>query len=134
MAFNRHLFSSARSDWRTPEAFYQALDAEFHFDFDPCPDRPHFDGLSIEWGLRNYVNPPYQRGVTDKWVKKALEESRKGKLVVMLLPARTDNQWFQDYVLPEARQIRFIRGRLKFKGAEHGAPFPSCIVIFGEPL
>lgn len=31
------LFTSERQNWKTPKAFYQALDAEFDFDFDPCP-------------------------------------------------------------------------------------------------
>lgn len=30
----------------------------------------------------------------------------------------------------KADEIRFIRGRLKFKGAKHNAPFPSVIVIY----
>ena len=49
---------------------------------------------------------------------------------VFLLPARVDTKWFHDLVLPHAREIRFIRGRLKFVGAEHPAPFPSMIVVF----
>lgn len=50
-------FLSMRLDWKTPKAFYAELDKEFHFDFDPCPVGPTFDGLSIEWGKVNYVNP-----------------------------------------------------------------------------
>jgi len=37
-----------------------------------------------------------------------------------------------DYVLPYAREIRFVRGRLIFEGAKHPAPFPSMIVVFGQ--
>lgn len=43
-------FSSQRMDWKTPKAVYQVLDAEFGFDFDPCPPKPTFDGLAINWG------------------------------------------------------------------------------------
>lgn len=43
-------FSSLRMDWKTPKAVYQVLDAEFGFDFDPCPPKPTFDGLAINWG------------------------------------------------------------------------------------
>jgi hypothetical protein len=53
-------FSSERQNWKTPKAFYQALDAEFSFDFDPCPPNPDFDGLSIDWGSVNFCNPPIQ--------------------------------------------------------------------------
>lgn len=47
--------------WLTPPDLYATLDAEFHFDFDPCPyPKPEdFDGLTCEWGQRNYVNPPF---------------------------------------------------------------------------
>ena len=30
------LFSSVKMDWATPQAFFDALDAEFHFTLDPC--------------------------------------------------------------------------------------------------
>lgn len=53
--------------WLTPAALYAKLDAEFNFDFDPCPyPRPDgFDGLRCEWGQSNYVNPPF--GAYMKW-------------------------------------------------------------------
>ena len=126
---NKALFSSQRTDWQTPLELYQKLDEEFHFDFDPCPHKPTFDGLTTEWGLSNFVNPPYGRQLP-KWIKKGYEESQIGKLVVFLIPSRTDTQWWHDYVM-KSDEIRFIRGRLKFGGAKNSAPFPSCIVIFG---
>lgn len=39
------LFSSASEHWATPKAVYDALDSEFHFDYDPCPLRSEVDGL-----------------------------------------------------------------------------------------
>ncbi len=68
------MFSSQRLDWQTPLATYELLDKEFAFDFDPCPPDPSFDGLSIEWGQRNFVNPPYGREI-GKWTKKAFTVS-----------------------------------------------------------
>jgi len=43
--------------WLTPPDLYAELDAEFHFDFDPCPyPLPDgFDGLTCEWGSSNYI-------------------------------------------------------------------------------
>lgn len=115
-------------DWRTPKAIYDELDKEFHFDNDPCPPYPTDDGLKGDWGLCNFVNPPYGREV-GMWVKKACEEWHKGKTVVMLLASRTDTIWFHDYIL-KADEIRFIKGRLKFDDQKNPAPFPSMIVIF----
>ena len=57
-----------------------------------------------------------------------MEESERGATVVMLLPARTDTKWFHEYVLGRA-EIRFIRGRIKFNGAQN-APFPSLLAIY----
>ena len=79
------------------------------------------------WGGA-FCNPPYGREI-GLWVKKAYEESEKGQLVVMLLPARTDTKWFHDYILGKA-EIRFVRGRLKFGDSTNSAPFPSMVVIF----
>ena len=48
--------------WLTPPDLMAKLQAEFGpFDFDPCPyPKPEgFDGLTCEWGQRNYVNPPF---------------------------------------------------------------------------
>lgn len=130
--WNKIMFSSMRLDWQTPRWIFQALDREFHFDFDPCPNiarrNVDFDGLTDDWKRRNFVNPPYGREI-GKWIKKGFGESRKDKLVVFLIPSRTDTSYWHDYVM-FADEIRFIRGRLKFKGAKNSAPFPSCIAVF----
>jgi hypothetical protein len=128
------MFSSVSYNWITPPEFYKKLDEEFHFDFDPCPyPMPSWNGLEINWGKRNYVNPPYGREI-GKWVHKGFVESRKGKLVVMLLPARTDTKWFHNIILASHADIRFIPGRLKFitpnGNVPNSAPFPSIVVIF----
>ena len=121
-------FMSINDKWKTPEVFYQKLNEEFNFDFDPCPPNPEFDGLEIEWGKRNFVNPPYGN-VISKWLAKAVEEQGKGKTSVFLIPSRTDTKWWHTYVM-EADEIRFIKGRLRFQGAVYNAPFPSVVVVF----
>ncbi len=125
--FNRVIFSSATDDWSTPKDVYRTLDAEFGFDFDPCPLHADFDGLSMEWGGVSFVNPPYSK-IKD-WCRKAYDEWKKGKTVVMLIPSRTDTKYWHDYIM-KASEIRFIRGRLKFGDSKNSAPFPSAIIIF----
>lgn len=124
----RVLFSSASDRWATPPDLYEALKREFRFDFDPCPLDGTQDGLSpfIEWkGRRVYCNPPYGPGLGN-WLRRGLEAD----LAVFLIPARTDTRWFHDLVLPNAKEIRFVKGRLRFGGSVKDAPFPSMIVVF----
>lgn len=81
--------------WITPPDLYAELDAQYSFDFDPCPyPLPEgFDGLTCEWGQSSYVNPPFgsiihegkKKGPT-AWVRKALAEHAKGKRVVLVYP------------------------------------------------
>ena len=106
-------------NWKTPDYLYNYLDREFNFDFDPCPlnhDLSKWDGLKIEWGYRNFVNPPYSRKLKEAFIKKAIEESKKGKTCVCLIPVSTSTVLFHDYIKPNAKEIRFLKGRVKFQG------------------
>jgi hypothetical protein len=125
---NRVLFSSASDRWATPRHVYETLDAEFHFDLDPCPLDGEQDGTSPEviWaGKRVFCNPPY-----GPIIGKFLARAAEAEIAVFLVPARTDTKWFHNLVLPKAKEIRFLRGRLKFGESKNSAPFPSMIVIF----
>jgi len=135
------LFTSLSNEWATPQEFFDKLDTEFHFNLDPCATSKNAkcsryftqadDGLARDWdGSRVFVNPPYGHEIS-KWVRKSWEESQRGCLVVMLIPARTDTRYWHDYVM-KADEIRFIRGRLYFNVGERTgrAPFPSAVVVF----
>lgn len=121
-------------DQPTPRQVYETLDQEFHFDHDPCPLNPEglrtVDGLG-DWGTSNYVNPPYSD--KEPWIRKAIEEQRKGHLTVMLLPVDTSTAWFHDLILPNCAEIRYLRGRLTFPGNKRPAAFPSMVCVF-RPL
>lgn len=133
------LCSSEREDWTTPQAFFDALDAEFGFDLDAAASHKNHkcdryytkddDALLQEWTGTVFCNPPYCRK-TSLFVKKAYEEHQKhGNVIVMLLPARTGAKWFHEYVYSKA-EIRFVRGRLKFGGSKNNAPFDSMVCIY----
>jgi len=125
------MFSSKTDMWATPQAFFDKLNEEFHFDLDVCatPENAkcavfHRSRRRIDPRLGKslaYMNPPYQKYITCKWVKKAYEASLAGATVVCLLPARTDTAFFHDYCF-KSKDIRFIRGRLKFGDAKNAAP------------
>lgn len=129
---------SHSDDWATPKWLYDKLDAEFGFDFDPCPLNSSFDGLACEWGEVNYINPPYSRKLKEAFVLKAIEESKNGKVCVMLLPVSTSTKLFHQHILPNAKEIRFLQGRVKFHGINTKGEFvttktpmhDSMVVIF----
>lgn len=107
--------SGAENDdhWQTPQWLYDQLDAEFHFDFDPCPIHSSFDGLTMSWSKSNFINPPYNRIDKPKFIKKAYDEWMLGKTCVLLIPSATGTSQFHDLILPNA-EVRFHRGRICF--------------------
>jgi len=122
-------------NWATPKEVYKILDDEFHFDFDPCPLNYKQDGILTDWGKSNFINPPYSRKLKEAFIYKAFEESKKGKICVMLLPVSTSTKIFHEIIYPNA-EIRFIKGRINFlpNGKESdkysGSQMDSMIVIF----
>jgi hypothetical protein len=113
--------------WLTPPELYAALNAEFAFDFDPCPyPRPDgFDGLTCEWGQSNYVNPPFgsiihqgrKKGPT-AWVRKAIEEHAKGKRVVLVYPV---DKWVLMLLSTIGATVRNL-GDVRWHAIEDGTP------------
>lgn len=89
------------------------------------------DGLLQSWATKGlvYVNPPYGKKL-DLWIVKAIGEAPGCDHLVMLLPARTDRKCIQRG-MQNADATCFVKGRLKFVGAEHGAPFPSMLLYWG---
>jgi len=128
--FNKVMFSSVHDNWSTPKEVYDSLYSEFRFTDDPCPLQGS-GGLTRAWGRSVFVNPPYSN--IKEWIKKGYEESQEGKLVVFLIPSRTDTRWWHEYVM-KAKEIRFIKGRLKFGESKNSAPFPSAIVVFSKDI
>ena len=134
-------FSSKKMDWATPWELFRAWDISHGpFTLDVCATAanakcgryfsPETNGLLQPWAGVCWMNPPYGR-VIGQWIGKAAAESKKSPVtrVVCLIPARTDTAWWHDLVLPHAA-VHFLRGRVRFEGARHAAPFPSAIAVF----
>jgi DNA N-6-adenine-methyltransferase Dam len=121
--------------WKTPLDVYQKLDQEFHFDFDPCPfPLPNgYNSLNVEWGQSSYVNPPFRKkdgagyGPT-AWVRKAIEENKTGKRVVLLLPVQS----YVNLLLEAGAELRSA-GRVRWLEANTNeaskSPSPICCFI-----
>jgi phage N-6-adenine-methyltransferase len=143
------MFSSKSDNWSTPKDFYDKLNREFNFTFDPCPlgltineydadgnltrsdTIPRFDGLSLSWNGSIFINPPYSniRVFLEKGINSVLYGN--ATVCVFLVPARTDTKWFHELIyLHEGWEVRFIKGRLKFGDGKNSAPFPSMLCIY----
>jgi len=157
-------FSSNSDEWCTPQWLYDELNEEFNFEWDIATSTVSFnsktgkyacyteerDAINQDWSQDfkvGYCNPPYSRGKQKQFVRKAVEQMRKGVTSVFLIPARTDTKAWHTYIWDKTKQcpregveVRFLEGRLKFEidgkpmldknGKPQSAPFPSCIVVF----
>ena len=133
-------FSSKKMDWATPWPLFRVCEEAYGpFSLDVCATKenakcqrffsPEVNGLLQRWYGACWMNPPYGRTI-GQWLEKAVAEAERGARVVCLLPARTDTAWWHEFVLPHGH-VHFLRGRVRFEGAKHAAPFPSAIVVFG---
>jgi len=128
--------------WLTPPELMETLTNEFNFDFDPCPyPLPNgFDGLSMDWGKANYVNPPFGSIIMDgkkkgptAWVRKALAEQAKGNNVVLVYPVP---KWIL-LLIKHTSEIRNL-GDIKWCATEDGKPGKgigqhiACFVLKGS--
>ena len=111
----------------TPDRVFEIIDKEFYIKksemFDPCPVDFKEDGLNIRWKNYNFVNPPYT--LLNHFVAKAISEIPN--ITIMLLPAKTDQQFFHD-LLEKNYKIVWIRKRLKFKNNRHHSMQPHFLV------
>lgn len=126
---------SEKRYWLTPPDIYGPLNEEFRFDFDPCPcPRPEgYNSLLLDWGQSNYVNPPFRRhdGVDGQgptaFVRKAIEENKKGKTVVLTIPTQS----YVNLLIDAGAEMRSL-GRVRWLEAGTKEPMkgPSPITCF----
>lgn len=128
----------------TPDEVYDKIDElgwskDSRCMFDPCPPNADFNGLTIPWQKENYINPPYGDGSKDedgntllaRFVYKALREYILGHYSVMLLPSKTDQEWFhslekEGFLTP--KKLYWFDHRLKFKNNKWSATQPHFLV------
>lgn len=139
---------TAKRYWATPPEMMAALNAEFAFDYDPCPHpRPDgFDGLAVPWGKCNWVNPPFtgEPRVPGKrklgpvaWLRKAVAESERGNMTVLILPIYNVRaiSMADDF----GAEIRYV-GKPQWLALEDGEPNPAkksdwqpCVLMIVRP-
>ena len=145
-----------RNSWRTPPWLFAWLDSIHNFTVDVCSDDHNHltklyltkddDSLSVDWhnliatqstarrpSFSVFCNPPYSRGMKEKFFAKAFGEMLKGVKTVFVVPSLPSEGW---YPYQTATEVTFITGgRVNFHHPEtdlpmNGAPAGTCIIVF----
>lgn len=141
MTFHEVGFTTGSDEYDTPaEIFAPIAEAVGGFDLDPCASETSDladenirleGGLQTRWYGKVFLNPPYSEA--GEWMKHAAHAAADGhtELIVGLVFARTDTQWFHNYATT-ADLWCFVEGRVSFVGTPGGAPAPSLIPVWGD--
>ena len=152
-----HVASSESHEWYTPQHIIERAESVLGgIDVDPAsplperwrdwvPAKIHYskleNGLAQNWNGTVYLNPPYGRGDNGArpWVIKMYTEHelKRMKAGILLVPARTDTEWFR--LVWRFNMLCFIYGRLKHispevergKKGRNTATFPSVLAYLG---
>lgn len=118
--------------WGTPKHIANYFISRYDLNVDVAADKYNAkcalflteqdDGLTRPWALYGNVwcNPPFS--AIRPWVNKAIEESKQGCRIVMLLPANTDTHWFNYAIESGAYCYLITPGRIRFMNALTGRP------------
>lgn len=151
-AHDRTGVGAGSAEWRTPPDLFARLDRRYQFGYDAfathenalCDmystiegtfDRQSYtcgevtswpeSGLTYPWqDLRVFMNPPYSRALIEKCIEKAWNERENAALIVALIPAATETNWFQRYILPYCH-IDWLPKRVRCIDPETGLPGAS---------
>lgn len=134
IAYVDHYRGSRAQDWRTPEALFAGLHAEYGFTLDGAAKpgnsltaRYSSPDSRLPWtGERVFCNPPWSN------IAPFVELAATAALAVLLVPARVNAKWFHR-ALELGAQPRFFRGRPHFRGnAErgHNSPIDCLLLVF----
>jgi ParB family chromosome partitioning protein len=161
---------SGNNEWYTPPVWVErARSAMGSIDLDPAScefaqrtvraaewfDRER-DGLAQRWRGNIWLNPPYERGLIDKFIKKLIVDRNNFSQAVVLVDSRTDTSWFHR-LCDISNAVAFPKGRINFhtedvtsrsspvfgsafvyigsrRDAFTGVFSGSCLILHGEEL
>jgi len=91
------------------------------------------DGLAQAWAGRLWMNPPYEKGLVERFAEKLRDEVQAGTVeqAVVLVNNATDTRWFST-ICQVATMLCFPTGRVRFlkPDGERGAPLQGQAVLY----
>jgi phage N-6-adenine-methyltransferase len=139
--------NSGDNEWYTPPEFIEAARLVMGgIDLDPASSEvanrtvgaeriytAADDGLKLVWEGRVWMNPPYEKGLIDRFAEKLRAEVAAGnvKEAVILVNNATDTRWFAT-LCEVGSMLCFPTGRVRFykPDGERGAPLQGQAVIY----
>jgi hypothetical protein len=139
--------NSGDNEWYTPPEFIEAARLVMgSIDLDPASSEvanrtvgakriytAADDGLKLVWEGRVWMNPPYEKGLIDRFAEKLRDEVTAGFVTqaVVLVNNATDTRWFAT-LCEVATMLCFPTGRIRFykPDGERGAPLQGQAVIY----
>ena len=137
-------FSSEKTDWETPQRFFDAINAEFGFTLDSCATdgnakvnkwiTPEMDSLKYPWVGVVWMNPPYSGDLIGRFSEKLSTHYAAGDVreAIVLVNNATETTWFQGMMV-HAAAVCFVRRRIKFidtDGNPSGAPLQGQAILY----
>jgi hypothetical protein len=117
---------------QTPHHVTKWIKTKFGKFYDPVPLRrdfnpsKHKDALTTEWGKLSYANVPFSQ--TQKFVKKGVEEWKKGKTIILMVKTNTlGMSYFRE---SRGCEIVFFPKALIFPGHKVAPRFHVCLLIY----
>ena len=140
MGIGNNEFKSKSEEYATPLDIVNPLIKEFDLQLDVCATKENAkcgsfftkedDALKQDWLFNFWMNPPFGRNL-GKWVEKAYTESKKHEVIgVLILPVRSNTNWWHKYIIDTKAEVRFLRGEIKFGDCKRGLWNPFAIIIF----
>ena len=140
---SKYNYTYSENDYKTPPEIYNIALEFFNrkeFSLDTCCSDKHipalsyyrfpdFNGLDLPWTDFSWCNPPYNE--CKKWIEKAYKENKENdRICVMLIPARTETKYFQEYILKNDKcLIQFLKKGYCFLNKNN-----QTMGIFKNPL
>jgi len=123
---NMQITESGNNEWYTPEQYINsAKDVMGQIDLDPASNdiaQKHInakkyytakdDGLLYKWVGTVWLNPPYSRGLMNKFIEKLISESEV-KSYICLVNSSTDTCWCHK-LMDDSDGMCLTKGRISF--------------------